>query len=576
MPRLVVSVLRSLLPLVLALPALATTWHVAPGGSPFATGTLANPFATIQRGIDVSQAGDIVLVAPGTYLENINFKGKAVIVRGAQGAAVTIIDGGLVDCCVLMVSGEGTATKLDGFTLQNGKGLNAPANQMTLPFTQSNSRGGGIHMEFASARIERCVIRNCQGGRDTSTISGQHASGGAMQILGGVPLVTDCVFEQNLGGLGASDPAVAGDGGPGAVFLRQSSAAFVNCIFRDNQGGGGGFGQSGGRGGAGGVSCYSIPCAPGVSISPNAPAFVGCFFHDNTGGAGGPGDPTLGGDGGAGALQALASAPVLYNETIVRNHGGMGDTVNFGANGVGGVQSLDACAVVALTSCILRDNLGPTGSLSNRNGVVTLASCNSQGIQLANGNIDADPKFRDAANDDFRLRADSPCIDAGLDAIAGIVPTDFEFEPRLIGRHVEIGADEFCLAGSLEDLGMSIALNSGSPSPLCRRNVAVGDLVQAAITSPGGTFAFAPVYLLAQFWSPLAPLSQAGFPELHVNTAGFTILTQFGLPPGGAVPAGVADASLTGTTLRLQAVAISPLAANGFFASSPAFDLVIN
>jgi hypothetical protein len=49
---------------------------------------------TIQDGINAAVNGDTVLVAPGTYTENINFNGKAITVKSSKGAMATIIDGG--------------------------------------------------------------------------------------------------------------------------------------------------------------------------------------------------------------------------------------------------------------------------------------------------------------------------------------------------------------------------------------------------------------------------------------------------------------------------------------------------
>ena len=64
-----------------ACPALAATIHV-PADQP-----------TIQAGIDAAVNGDLVLVSPGTYIENVNFADKAITLQSETGAEETIIDG---------------------------------------------------------------------------------------------------------------------------------------------------------------------------------------------------------------------------------------------------------------------------------------------------------------------------------------------------------------------------------------------------------------------------------------------------------------------------------------------------
>ena len=50
-------------------------------------------YAKIQEAIDAAVNGDTVLVKPGTYVENIDFKGKAITLQSEQEATVTTIDG---------------------------------------------------------------------------------------------------------------------------------------------------------------------------------------------------------------------------------------------------------------------------------------------------------------------------------------------------------------------------------------------------------------------------------------------------------------------------------------------------
>ena len=90
------------------LPVTAATIHVPSDQS------------TIQAAIDSSVDGDTILVADGTYKENIDFKGKAITIKSANGAATTIIDGSKIDYVVKFVTNESSSSVLDGFTVTNG------------------------------------------------------------------------------------------------------------------------------------------------------------------------------------------------------------------------------------------------------------------------------------------------------------------------------------------------------------------------------------------------------------------------------------------------------------------------
>lgn len=94
--------------------------------SPASAATVSVPgdYATIQAGIDAAVDGDLVLVSPGTYAENIDFQGKAITVKSSQGSGVTTIDGGGKSNGSIGVTfhrGEGRGSVIEGFTITNSE-----------------------------------------------------------------------------------------------------------------------------------------------------------------------------------------------------------------------------------------------------------------------------------------------------------------------------------------------------------------------------------------------------------------------------------------------------------------------
>ena len=171
-------------------------------------------YPTIQSAINAAPtSGWTIQVAPGTYNEAIDFKGKAITVKSTGARASTIIDGtGLTTSVVRAVTGETSATVLQGFTIRNGP-IGSANNTYRL--------GGGIFISSASPSIRDCAFT-----------ANQSAYGGGMYALYSNSLVENCTFSQNSG---------SADGG--GVQLFGGSPIVRNCVVSDNTAGnrGGGF-----------------------------------------------------------------------------------------------------------------------------------------------------------------------------------------------------------------------------------------------------------------------------------------------------------------------------------------------
>ncbi|HMN96752.1 MAG TPA: right-handed parallel beta-helix repeat-containing protein [Phycisphaerales bacterium] len=140
-------------------------------------------FPTIQQAIGAAQTGDRVLVAPGTYVEAIDFLGKAIVVEGVAGAEETFIVGAGTPGYVVTIAGtpagaRAPETALRGFTVTGGLG-------------QSAAPGGGIRVAGASVTIDACIV---------GVNSGIY--GGGLDAFDAEVVILDSIFDANYAILG--------------------------------------------------------------------------------------------------------------------------------------------------------------------------------------------------------------------------------------------------------------------------------------------------------------------------------------------------------------------------------------
>ena len=196
-------------------------------------------YASIQQAINSSANGDVVLVAPNTYFENINFKGKNIIVtshfilnNNIDYISNTIIDGSNPTnldsaSCVSFRSGEDSSAVIQGFTITGGTGTKwiDPNNPGYI------WRGGGGIFTFMSSPTIRMNIIMDNNVTNTTGVDG--AQGGGTLSYNGNPNIINNIIMQNEARYGAG------------IVMDYSGGIIKNNIIYENHGGqdygGGGF-----------------------------------------------------------------------------------------------------------------------------------------------------------------------------------------------------------------------------------------------------------------------------------------------------------------------------------------------
>lgn len=357
-------------------------------------------FTSIQDAIDASEAGDTIIVHPGTYYEDIVLNGKDLTLRSTdpEDRAIvgsTVISGSGNQDTLDFWGAETEAFVLSGLTITGVRGSShliypcvlghgCKATIINCMLTSNDSTSSGL--DNCDGLIENCLISGnlccglsgCDGDIVGCKITGNSAcqyGGGGLYSCNG--RIIDCLISENSA-TGTPDVAFGGGG------LAECDGLIEGCTISDN---------------------YSACYGGGLYLCDGV--ISNCVIRDNEAAYGGS------------ALCSVSASVV--NCTIVNNP-------HYGS--IGWFRG-------EIVNCIVWEE----ETLLDEEDEVSY-SCVKNWTAGGEGNISEDPLFADPANGDHRLRPGSPCINAGINsAVAG--ETDIAELPRIIGAVVDMGAHEY-------------------------------------------------------------------------------------------------------------------------------------
>jgi cell wall assembly regulator SMI1 len=375
-------------------------------------------YATIQEAIDAASDGDAIIVSPGTYYENINLRGKNIVLCSTDPnnptvVAATIIDGSQAGSVVTFTGTESSSCVLFGFTITNGY----------------SREGGGICGNGALATIQNNIISNNFIGASSQGDAygaGLYRCHGTIQnniVASNIGVTLSWEYETGGGGLCDCDGTIRRNtisqnsahwgGGlydcSGTIewnTISNNSAGFGAGIYacqgtvRNNR-----ITDNSAAFGGGGSECHGV--IENNIISVNSGHYGGGLY---------------------------SCCGIIHNNTVARNSAtALGDSCG------GGLYQ--CCG--SIVNCIIWGNSAPFGSQLYESSN-PLYSCIESWTTVDVGNIFADPKFVDLYGGDYHLLPDSPCIDAGNTYYLpeGYV-ADMDGACRVAGPGVDMGCYEY-------------------------------------------------------------------------------------------------------------------------------------
>ena len=190
------------------------------GGSPFVTLTMVEhkhvkavfvpQEISVQQLIDNAKDGEVVVIPPGRYHENIQIRGKSITLRSGDPSDPDIVAETIIygkgDKAVITIQ-DGADVTISGLTITNGRGH----------FAGGVRRGGGIYVRNSALDISYSVIKGNLA---------KEGGGSGVYLQGGSSKISNSLFLDN----GDRD-----SGSGGGIYIHSGQHEVVSNEFRGNQ-----------------------------------------------------------------------------------------------------------------------------------------------------------------------------------------------------------------------------------------------------------------------------------------------------------------------------------------------------
>ena len=440
---------------------------------------------TIQAGINAAHDGDTVLIAPGTYNENIDFNGKAITVISSDGPAKTTINGNAQSATVSFQNGESRNSVLQNLTITGGggnfyaskggvyalhaspsilnntitdAGCNGIVSLAAAPLIQGNditrthvdpatmdgcgdANGAGIWVNGTDATLTNFptsqglrpeILHNLiEKNTEAGTIDGDTLGGAGIAVrAGAVPLIEYNVIRQN-----SLNTAVQHGGTGGGILVFAAGALIVNNLIDLNTAISGGGGISVWNYGTFSSQFALINNTIAYNDLQELPAYLGALAF-----------------GGA-EVYLSGSHPFFLLNNVLSGH------------------SVSPSLSCSLDPSVFFTTLPPTTYFVSNDVFNGLGpSTDSAGPNTCSypadlqGNLSLDPLLANPSSEDFRLDPGSPAIDSGANSAIGEARVDgFAFATDLDGNPRVLNATGTSIARI--DMGAYEALGTTQPNP---------------------------------------------------------------------------------------------------------------